>query len=40
MWHNSAAICAASANGTFAARAALLKAELPERLRLAGISFE
>lgn len=37
LWHNSAAISAASANGTFAERAALLQAELPERLRLAGI---
>jgi hypothetical protein len=36
LWHNSHAISAASGNTTFAARAALLKTELPERLRLAG----
>lgn len=36
LWHNSHGISAASANVTFPARAALLAAELPERLRLAG----
>ncbi len=37
LWHNSASISAAAANTTFEARAALLRAELPDRLRLAGL---